>query len=116
MFIASSCNLVHTYFSSMIVEMKISIFEKNACMAPCIENICMHPFAMETAAILVHSLNRLSLCTKMAAVAVAKLLHHMQMLYIYIHCSREVLYIYIHCSREVSGLCSNQLASYLRYA
>ena len=36
--------------------------------------VCMHPFAMETAAILVHSLNRLSLCTKMAAVAVAKLL------------------------------------------
>ena len=34
----------------------------------------MHPFAMETAAILVHSLNRFSLCTKMAAVAVAKLL------------------------------------------
>ena len=34
----------------------------------------MHPFAMETAAILVHSLNRLSLCTKMAAVVVAKLL------------------------------------------
>ena len=34
----------------------------------------MHPFAMEMAAILVHSLNRLSLCTKMAAVAVAKLL------------------------------------------
>ena len=29
---------------------------------------------METAAILVHSLNRFSLCTKMAAVAVAKLL------------------------------------------
>ena len=35
---------------------------------------CMHPFAMETAAILVHSLNRFSLCTKLAAVAVAKLL------------------------------------------
>ena len=34
----------------------------------------MHPFAMETTAILVHSLNRFSLCTKMAAVAVAKLL------------------------------------------
>ena len=34
----------------------------------------MNPFAMETAAILVHSLNRFSLCTKMAAVAVAKLL------------------------------------------
>ena len=34
----------------------------------------MHPFAMETVAILVHSLNRFSLCTKMAAVAVAKLL------------------------------------------
>ena len=34
----------------------------------------MHPFAMETAAILVHSLNRFSLCTKMAAMAVAKLL------------------------------------------
>ena len=34
----------------------------------------MHPFAMETAAILVHSLNRFSLCTKMAAVAVAQLL------------------------------------------
>ena len=34
----------------------------------------MHPFAMETAAILVHSLNRYSLCTKMAAVAVANLL------------------------------------------
>ena len=34
----------------------------------------MHPFAMEMAAILVHSLNRFSLCTKMAAVAVAKLL------------------------------------------
>ena len=34
----------------------------------------MHPFAMETAAILVHSFNRFSLCTKMAAVAVAKLL------------------------------------------
>ena len=34
----------------------------------------MHPFAMETAVILVHSLNRFSLCTKMAAVAVAKLL------------------------------------------
>ena len=34
----------------------------------------MHPFAMETAAILVHSLNRFSLCTKMAAVAVVKLL------------------------------------------
>ena len=31
----------------------------------------MHP---EMAAILVHSLNRFSLCTKMAAVAVAKLL------------------------------------------
>ena len=29
---------------------------------------------METAAILVHSLNRFSLCTKMAAVVVAKLL------------------------------------------
>ena len=29
---------------------------------------------METVAILVHSLNRFSLCTKMAAVAVAKLL------------------------------------------
>ena len=36
--------------------------------------VCMHSFAMETAAILVHSLNRFSLCTKMAAVAVAKLL------------------------------------------
>ena len=36
--------------------------------------VCMHPFAMETAAILVHSLNRFSLCTKMAAVVVAKLL------------------------------------------
>ena len=35
---------------------------------------CMHLFAMEMAAILVHSLNRFSLCTKMAAVAVAKLL------------------------------------------
>ena len=34
----------------------------------------MHPFAMETAAILVHSLNRFSLCTKMTAVVVAKLL------------------------------------------
>ena len=34
----------------------------------------MHPFAMETAAILVHSLNRFSLCTKMDAMAVAKLL------------------------------------------
>ena len=34
----------------------------------------MHSFAMETAAILVHSLNRFSLCTKMAAMAVAKLL------------------------------------------
>ena len=34
----------------------------------------MHPFAMETAAILVHSLNRFLLCTKMAAVVVAKLL------------------------------------------
>ena len=34
----------------------------------------MHPFAMETVAILVHSLNRFSLCTKMAAMAVAKLL------------------------------------------
>ena len=34
----------------------------------------MHLFAMETAAILVHSLNRFSLCTKMAAVAVARLL------------------------------------------
>ena len=34
----------------------------------------MHPFAMETVAILVHSLNRFSLCTKMAAAAVAKLL------------------------------------------
>ena len=34
----------------------------------------MHPFAMKTVAILVHRLNRLSLCTKMAAVAVAKLL------------------------------------------
>ena len=34
----------------------------------------MHSFAMEMAAILVHSLNRFSLCTKMAAVAVAKLL------------------------------------------
>ena len=34
----------------------------------------MHPFVMETAAILVHSLNRFSLCTKMAVVAVAKLL------------------------------------------
>ena len=34
----------------------------------------MHPFAMETVAILVHSLNRFSLCTKMAVVAVAKLL------------------------------------------
>ena len=34
----------------------------------------MHPFAMETTAILVHSLNRFSFCTKMAAVAVAKLL------------------------------------------
>ena len=32
---------------------------------------CMHPF---TAAILVHILNRFSLCTKMAAVAVVKLL------------------------------------------
>ena len=31
-------------------------------------------FAMEMAAILVHSLNRFSLCTKMATVAVAKLL------------------------------------------
>ena len=31
---------------------------------------------METAAILVHSLTRFSLYTKMAAVAVAKLLHH----------------------------------------
>ena len=37
-------------------------------------SICMHPFAMETAAILVHSLNRFSLCTKMAAVMIAKLL------------------------------------------
>ena len=36
--------------------------------------ICMHPFAMETVTILVHSINRFSLCTKMAAVAVAKLL------------------------------------------
>ena len=34
----------------------------------------MHPFDMEMTAILVHSLNRLSMCTKMAAVAVAKLL------------------------------------------
>ena len=34
----------------------------------------MHPFAMEMAAILVHSLDRFSLCTKMAAVVVAKLL------------------------------------------
>ena len=34
----------------------------------------MHPFAMKTAAILMHSLNRFSLWTKMAAVAVAKLL------------------------------------------
>ena len=34
----------------------------------------MHPFAIETAAILVHSLNKFSLCTNMAAVAVAKLL------------------------------------------
>ena len=34
----------------------------------------MHPFAMETAVILVHSLNRFSLCPKMAAVVVAKLL------------------------------------------
>ena len=34
----------------------------------------MHPFAMETAAILVHNLNRFSLCIKMAAVVVAKLL------------------------------------------
>ena len=34
----------------------------------------MHPFAMEMAAILVHGLNRFSLCTKMAAMAVAKLL------------------------------------------
>ena len=34
----------------------------------------MHPFAMETAAILVHSINRFSLCTKMVAVAFAKLL------------------------------------------
>ena len=34
----------------------------------------MHPFATEAAAILVHSLNRFSLCTKMAAVAVANLL------------------------------------------
>ena len=34
----------------------------------------MHPLAMEIAAIFVHSLNRFSLCTKMAAVAVAKLL------------------------------------------
>ena len=32
-----------------------------------------HPFAMETVAILVHSLNRFSLCTKMAAVAVVQL-------------------------------------------
>ena len=31
-------------------------------------NVCMHPFAMEMAAILVHNL-----CTKMAAMAVAKL-------------------------------------------
>ena len=34
----------------------------------------MRPFAVEMAAILVHSLNRFSLCTKMAAMAVAKLL------------------------------------------
>ena len=34
----------------------------------------MHPFAMETAAILVHGLNRFSLCTKMATMTVAKLL------------------------------------------
>ena len=34
----------------------------------------MHPSAMAMAAILVHSLYRFSLCTKMAIVAVAKLL------------------------------------------
>ena len=36
--------------------------------------VCMYPFAMEMAAIFMHSLNRFSLCTKMAAVVVAKLL------------------------------------------
>ena len=45
----------------------------------------MHPFAMEMVAILVHSLNRFSLCTKIAAAcggcqAVA-MLWHMQTLY-----------------------------------
>ena len=34
----------------------------------------MHPFDMEMTAILVHNLNRFSMCTKMAAMAVAKLL------------------------------------------
>ena len=54
----------------------VAIYSDADAQAVSTEFACMHPFAMETAVILVHSLmlNRLSLCTKMAAVAVAKLL------------------------------------------
>ena len=39
-----------------------------------LQSVCMHPFAMATVAILVHRLNKFLFCTKMAIMAVAKLL------------------------------------------
>ena len=44
------------------------------CMLIAHERVCMHPVAMEMVALLVRSLYRFSSCTKMAVVAVAKLL------------------------------------------